>query len=274
MSGELVYAYAVVRAAAVPDDLLEGLRGVAGAPVHVLCDTGPGNTGAAGTGLGALVSPVPAADFDEAPLRARLEDLPWLERTARAHQRVVDTVASAACVLPMRLATVYRGEAKVRAVLAGDRERFGSALGALDGRIEWGVKVYADLSGSPGGEDSPERAAPAAAGRTAASGRDYLRQRGAARRARDERLRRAEEMTGRVHGALSELAERACLHRPQDSRLSGREGENLLNAAYLVPRERASEFALRVDELAERSAGLRVELTGPWAPYSFAGEAV
>jgi len=209
MSGELVYAYAVVRAAAVPDELLEGLRGVADAPVCVLRDTGPGSTG-----LGALVSPVPAADFDEAPLRARLEDLPWLERTARAHQRVVDTAASAACVLPMRLATVYRDEAGVRAVLAEGRERFGAALDALDGRVEWGVKVYADPAGPLGGENPRQKAAaPAAAARTAASGRDYLRQRSAARRAREERMRQAEGMTQQAHGALSERAARACLHR-------------------------------------------------------------
>lgn len=46
-------------------------------------------------------------------------------------------------------------------------------------------------------------------------------------------------------------------------------------AAYLVPRDRAAAFADRVRRPGgAREAGVRVELTGPWAPYSFAeGEA-
>lgn len=45
---------------------------------------------------------------------------------------------------------------------------------------------------------------------------------------------------------------------------------NVLNAAYLVAREQAEGFVALVDR-ATGEEGVRVELTGPWAPYSFAG---
>ncbi|MEV0281260.1 GvpL/GvpF family gas vesicle protein [Streptomyces sp. NPDC050610] len=289
---ELLYAYAVARDAEAGGAALEAVGGVCGRPVRTVRHLG----------LAALVSPVPAADFDEAGLRRRLEDLPWLSEVARAHQRVVDAASRECCVLPLRLATVYRDEAGLRRVLAAEREEFGAALDRLEGRVEWGVKAYAAAGPGAEGAEGAEMAAPAEAAESAEepaagvsgrsdcsggsnpsdgsgssghsshsgrSGRDYLRRRGAQRRAREERWQRADERARLVHETLAELAEGVRLHPPQDARLSGDPDRNVLNAAYLVRRERSSEFTSRVGELAQAAESVRLELTGPWAPYSF-----
>ncbi|MFF7654111.1 GvpL/GvpF family gas vesicle protein [Streptomyces sp. NPDC007983] len=249
-TGTLEYAYAVVREADIPRTALERVRGVAGEPVRAVPHLG----------LAVLAGPVPAADFDEGPLRERLEDLTWLEGVARAHQRVVDTAGADTCVIPVRMATVCRGEEGLRRLLATGRDRFTTALDRLEGRVEWGVKVYA--APAPAEEPSAEPSA-------ATSGRDYLRRRGAQRRASEERWGRTEEGARRVHETLAALAEGARLHPPQDVRLSGEADRNVLNAAYLLPREDSEAFAEQVGRLAGREPGLRLELTGPWAPYSF-----
>jgi hypothetical protein len=54
---------------------------------------------------------------------------------------------------------------------------------------------------------------------------------------------------------------------PQDRRLSGRDAEMVLNASYLVERERARDFAGLVDTLGGN--GFALELTGPWPAYHF-----
>ncbi|WP_234433819.1 GvpL/GvpF family gas vesicle protein [Streptomyces rimosus] len=251
---ELMYTYAVARAGCRPPD---GLLGVAGAPVETVTE------GA----LAALVSRVPAADFDEEALRAHLEDMAWLERTARAHRSVVDTAAAEFCVLPLRLVTVHRDARGVRQVLAQRAEEFLSALVSLDGRMEWGVKAYVEDPGTakpPVPATGSARQAPADG-----SGRDFLRRRLAHRQAQEQSQRRADELAGAAHEALDKFAERSRLHRPQDPRLSGVSGRNVLNGAYLIPRDQAGAFAGLVGELADRSPGVRIELTGPWAPYSF-----
>jgi hypothetical protein len=249
-TGTLEYAYAVVREADTPHTALERVRGVAAEPVRAVRHLG----------LAVLAGPVPAADFDAEPLRARLEDLTWLEGVARAHQQVVDAAGADTCVIPLRMATVCRGEDGLRRLLAGGRDRFAAALDRLEGRVEWGVKVYA--APDPAEEPSADPSA-------AASGRDYLRRRGAQRRASEQRWGRTEEGARRVHETLTALSEGARLHRPQDVRLSGEADRNVLNAAYLMRREESEAFAERVGELAGREPGLRLELTGPWAPYSF-----
>ncbi|MDX3231563.1 GvpL/GvpF family gas vesicle protein [Streptomyces sp. ME19-01-6] len=282
MTRELQYAYGVVRGAGAPDPVPPGVSGVAGGPVRAVHHLG----------LAVLASPVPAEEFEEGPLRARLEDLAWLEEVARAHQRVVNAAGAVGCVVPVGMATVCRGEEGLRRMLEEGRARFAAALDRLEGRVEWGVKVYAapadrnpaagapataparapsqTLSQTPSQASSqaPSRA-PSRAVSGAVSGREYLRRRTAERQAREQRWQRTEDGARLVHDTLAGLAERARLHPPQDARLSGEADRNVLNAAYLVPREDSADFAERVRELAGRVVGLRVELTGPWAPYSF-----
>ncbi|MBO3677140.1 GvpL/GvpF family gas vesicle protein [Streptomyces sp. NEAU-YJ-81] len=265
MTEGLRYAYGVVRDTAAPQaaldvlTALEQVPGVAGEPVVAVRHLG----------LAVLAGTVPAEDFDEGPLRERLEDMAWLEKVARTHQRVVDTVGAESCVIPVRLATVCQGEEGLRRMLATGRERFASALDRLEGRVEWGVKAYAATPApqEPPAPKEPPAGTPNAPG--GMSGRDYLRRRKAQRQAAERRWGDTEEGARLVHDTLSGLAERARLHPPQDPRLSGVSDRNVLNAAYLVRREDSDAFAERVGELAGRTAALRVELTGPWAPYSF-----
>ncbi|MFD9486464.1 GvpL/GvpF family gas vesicle protein [Streptomyces sp. NPDC059991] len=250
MNESLWYVYAVVR----PFDgvLPEGVSGLDGEPPRLIVHDG----------LCAAASPVPAGDFDAAPLRAHLEDLDWLAATARAHQAVVAALSSVTCAIPLRLATVCRDTSGVRRLLDSGRASFVPALERLDGRVEWGVKVYAE-AGDPEPAAAP-RAKPA-------SGRDYLRRRLGQRQAREDTWRQAGALSRGLHQELSGHAEAERLHRPQNARVSGQPGENVLNAAYLVPRERSAEFVALVEPHRSRVEGVRVEVTGPWPPYSFAG---
>ncbi|WP_367319864.1 GvpL/GvpF family gas vesicle protein [Streptomyces sp. HUAS ZL42] len=249
----LRYVYAVCRPFGTP--LQAQLTGVAGDPPRLLHHHG----------LVAVVSHVPEGDFAEASLRAHLEDMDWLAATARAHQGVIDALTVVTTPLPLRLATVFRDDSAVRVMIEAREDDFRRILDRLEGRVEWGVKVYVEAEP----EDTGATGEPA---EQPASGRDYLRQRRASFRAREDLWQRAEEFASRLHEKLSEHAEDSRLHAPQNSALSGAPGRNVLNAAYLVSRTRSEEFVEIVDRTKDEASGMRVELTGPWAAYSFAGE--
>jgi hypothetical protein len=252
----LRYVYAVCR----PFDaaLQAQLTGVAGDPPRLL----PHGD------LIAVVSHVPEADFGEEALRAHLEDLDWLTATARAHQQVVDALTAVTTPLPLRLATVFRDDSGVRVMLQEREAAFRRTLDRLDGRVEWGVKVY--VEGERAEAERPQASAPPAP--KPVSGRDYLRQRRRQSRANEDLWSRAEEFATGLHARLSDRADDARLHAPQNPRLSGAAGRNVLNAAYLVARDASEEFVETVDRTKDDAPGIRVELTGPWAAYSFAGE--
>ncbi|RZU23652.1 GvpL/GvpF family gas vesicle protein [Streptomyces sp. BK239] len=248
----LRYVYAVCRPFDAP--LQVQLTGVAGAPAKLLHHHG----------LVAVVSDVPVKDFAEEPLRSHLEDLDWLSATARGHQQVIDALTAVTTPLPLRLATVFRDDSGVRVMMEEREDDFRRTLDRLQGRVEWGVKVYVEPQAEP-----PASGAGSEAGAKPASGRDYLLRRRMQARAQDDTWQRAERFAGRLHSLLSEHADAARLHAPQNPALSKASGQNVLNAAYLVPRAGSEEFVEIVDHTKDQEPGMRVELTGPWAAYSF-----
>ena len=246
MADAVVYLYAVSDADAPDPDVSAG---VDGAPVRRVV---------AGR-LAAVVSAVDAVRFSEEALQRSLEDLQWLEATARAHHAVVAAAAQGGPVAPVRLATVYLDDDRVRGLLTEKEAAFASALDRVRGRVEWGVKGFAAPSAASA---EPEPAPGAGPGASYLAKR--LAQRNSAARGQEAALAAAEAVHRELAGAA--LAERR--YPPQDPRLTGRQEEMVLNAAYLVPADGAA--ALRDVVEAHAEGAVRLELTGPWAPYSFA----
>jgi hypothetical protein len=253
---QLCYAYAVLGSSAPPaETTLAGVRGVEDAPV-TLVRSGP---------VAAAVSAVPGDQFSETALKAGLEDLRWLEVTARAHHFVIETLAAHTTVLPLRLATVYLDEDRVRQMLSGREAEFTTLLGRLADHVEWGVKVYAELPPTA----PPAPAATGGAGDETNPGRSYLRSRRHQRQAREDAWQLAEEAVRRTEERARGLAVERARHRPQQGGLAQVPGENVANDAYLVPCRVSGEFRDRMLHAADGLTGVRVQVTGPWAPYSF-----
>jgi hypothetical protein len=219
-------------------------------------------------GLTAIVSTVPLSEFGEQGLKRNLNDMPWLEAVARAHESVLEGALEAGPVIPMRLCTIYRSERQVQALLAEHREEFIETLASLDGRGEWGVKVTADREFVAEklrvGDEQP-----------AGVGGAYLGRKQQELRLRDELDATLDAAVQESHARLEEWAVASRILPPQRAELSGREGEMVLNGAYLVDDERLDGFRTVTEELetAYASHGLTVELTGPWPPYNFVGGA-
>lgn len=258
MTERVTYVYAVARDTDGLSGTVEGLTGVGGAPVRLL-PLGDGGV------LVLVVSPVPDEDFQEDALKRHLEDLKWLESVARAHHGVVEALSADTAVLPLRLATVYLDDERAHGALAAQGDFFEQRLAHLAAHVEWGVKIYVEPSAPP----APAPAEPEAA-EGLSPGRAYLRTRRAQRTVRDTAYEAAQTAAERVEAAGRRYATDRARHRPQQGELATGPGENVVNDAYLVPREHAEEFRADAGRAADGLEGVRVELTGPWAPYSFA----
>ncbi|MFJ1576735.1 GvpL/GvpF family gas vesicle protein [Streptomyces sp. NPDC088182] len=238
--------------------------------------------------LTAVVQHVEAARFSEDAWRERLSDQGELERCARAHHHVVSAVAARGATVPLPLATLYRSDERARRGLRQDAERFHTVLRRIEGRVEWGVKVYAAppprpaaaQTPAPSPSPSPSSSSPssssssAGAGRgrpSSGDGRAYLdRKRGIQKRREqhhDEALRAAETVdTAMRTVAAASRHLRTHVQEPLEPRRT-----QVLNAAYLVDEKRYDDVARTVRAL-RRSTGMDIEMSGPWVPYSFVGE--
>ena len=211
-------------------------------------------------GVGALVSEVPRERFSEEALAERLEDLDALEALARAHEAVLATALERGAVVPFRLCTIYSSPERLDATLERERLTLTAALDRLDGMQEWGVKAFVRAQTAVAVED-PEPA----------TGTEYLSRKRERRDAADADREATETVVAEIHARLAEYAASAALSRPHDRRLSGREAEMVLNAAYLVPAGEADGFRRTVEQLGahHESDGVELELTGPWPPHHF-----
>ncbi|MCX4547126.1 GvpL/GvpF family gas vesicle protein [Streptomyces sp. NBC_01565] len=269
-TGELLYVYTVLRTAPPASPPLA---------LDVHARLGTGLEFVEHQGLTAVVEPVDPAHFDEQPLRAHLEDLDWLAGVAGAHHEVVARVGRGTTTVPLRLATICRGRQGVQRMLAEARQPISEALQRVTDAEEWGVKLYAqpapdsadpDPAPAPGAAAQPATAEPGSSGSApTSSGRDYLRRRLSDRRAQADRTGQAQRAAEALHEELAYKASGAVLHPPQQRQLSQAPGQNVLNAAYLVPTAHREAFLDSIPAADDLPQGVRVEVTGPWVPYSF-----
>jgi hypothetical protein len=261
------WTYCVLSARDAGDALLE-LAGIEpGSTIEVVREGG----------LAALVSAVPAAEYDDERLREHLEDLEWVERTARRHESVLEAALEQVTIVPLGLCTIYRDLGGVHRLLRERRAALAQGLERIDRSVEWGVKVFAGASASRDIElldpAAPEEEA-ALEGARERPGATYLTQRQRER----ERSERASELLAvcadAVHERVSRCAREAVKNPPQRPELHGRELAMILNGAYLIDRDHEQELYETIASVQGEwePRGFVLELTGPWPPYNFASD--
>jgi hypothetical protein len=257
MPTEGVWAYAVVGGEAA-EHSFGRLQGVAGEPVRAVT----------GSGLTAAVGTVGLNEFGEEALRNNLEDLDWLAATARAHDAVISAIARGQPVVPLRMATVFVDDRRVRELLEARHDDFVAALDRVTSREELGVKAFADPKALTGDNESGGRPG------EKLSGTAYLMRRRRALASQDDAFRIAAAHAERIHAGLLEHAVDGKRKPASDRRLSGRDGWTVLNGTYLVKKDEVDAFRAAVATIDRNTPGIELEITGPWPPYSFAGDVV
>ena len=259
-----VYLYCIVPPGSEPQ--LEGLTGVDGrAPVEQIRTDQ----------LAAIVSRVPLEEFGPEPLKRNLEDLEWLERAARAHDSVLAGMMAVDAVVPMRLLTIFNDESRLRDMLERERDRLVLALDRLRGHSEWSVKLLADRGALERAALEQDRGPASPASGTDSPGRAFFARKQGQRAVREKARELAAAAAAQTHESLLRQVAGSRMLPAQHPELSGRSGEMILNAAYLVDRDQSESFAATAEQLRDRyrALGVKLEVSGPWAPYNFVDDA-
>jgi hypothetical protein len=248
------YVYCLVAAPRRPR--VGRLRGLAGAgPVRLI---ERGRTGRLKKWL--VVADVPLDRYGEGAINKRLSDLDWVSRAAMAHESVVESFAAAPALVPMKLFTIFTGDARVSEHFDAATPRIDAAVKRVRGRVELGVRVTLARA---------RKTRPAGAAAAPASGTAYLSGKKALRDSSIELAVRAREVVAEIFDELANVAASALRRTGRD--LPVADGPLLLDAAFLVPRTRVARFRALVRRRAGAldADGYRVVLTGPWPPYTF-----
>lgn len=259
----MIYLYGVVPEDA-PDAPAE-LRGLEGGAVRVV------RVG----GVGGIVSEVPAAQYADEPLNARLGDLAWVGQRGVAHEAVLTWFADRGPVVPLSPFSLHRDEQRVRERLRSGGAEFGALLHRFRGRQEWGVKLWRvdPVVAEHLEQLSPSLRALGDAIREAPPGKRFLLEKKRQGMQAEEIRTASARVSQQVFAALREHAERA-----RALALPPRPPEGVralaLHAAFLVAETEFQPFRDALNAQAERfqPMGFEFEFTGPWPPYHFVDE--
>jgi hypothetical protein len=200
------------------------------------------------------VCKVDHASFADAVER-NMENLEWLALHGVRHQQVVGEVAGQTTIVPARFGTVFSGEPALIKNVLGRKAALNKVFARVAGGDEWGVKVFAERQAAP-------VAAPAAR-----SGKEYLQQKAARLKTRPERN---DPELQELATALAKIATDSA----PSGKVSGAQPNLLWQATFLVPRNKRRQWDQVLRNFVERWDGRRrIEVNGPWPPYSFVSDA-
>ena len=203
------------------------------------------------------------------------------------HDHVVRAALAKETPLPARFGQSFAGDSALRRALEARVDLLVRSLERVRGGVEMTVRILlpkskaplgalgvpdapdGGLVGSEGVADHagragvPQGAGAAGSGPPAGAGRAYLTRFRERQRASTELQRQAEFLQARVARAVDGIVrEEVCSPVML--------GSHSFAVSHLLAREAVGEYRLAVDSLINADPALRLLVSGPWAPYSFA----
>ena len=226
-------------------------------------------------GTYAIVSSVSPDDFREDNLRKHLADMGWVEKNIRLHEKVIEEIMKDQAVLPFKFGTVFESEANVEKLLKTNNLEFKAVLASLDGKEEWGLKIYCNsgyfkdalCSGSERIAEIDKEILAAGKGKAF-----FLKKK------KDEIIKdiineKISEYTKDCFERLKITAVDTKINNILPKGVTEKQEDMVLNAVFLINNKRIKDLENILAYLKTKytDKGLIFDCTGPWPPYNFCG---
>ena len=180
-----------------------------------------------------------------------------------AHQRVNETVMLQHTVLPMSFGTVFKTTNDIVELLRSAYDAFTDVLQKMRDKVEFGLKVLWDRDQIIREiEDEDEDIRRLKTEISSQKGSTYFARMQYGRMIDAALQARSEQYVDDIFRSLRDVAVASRSNKPIGDRM-------IMNAAFLVSRDREQAFDVRVKEIGQRHDKLTFKYTGPWPPYNF-----
>lgn len=209
-----------------------------------------------------------------AELTKNTEDFPGgTGEILRAHEDVMVALMQESTVVPLKFGTILQDENAVLKMLQDQEEQFKRLLIKFAGKVEWGLKAYVDKQAFMkyvvqseqkfiDGKYKIEKLSRGAA---------YLFSRKWEEEVEEYVTDQFNEVAEEIFQDLEKYAAEAKLNDILPQKVTGKQQEMILNAAYLIERHKVEQLYQRGASFMTKHAfmGLELEFSGPWPPYNF-----
>ena len=214
------------------DSLEDTIRGISGAPVHLLKIED----------LAVLVS-----DFTS-------DTVPVTRENALGHAAVVRSILDRTTPLPFRFGTMVT-EQQLRSFISARKSALESNLALVRDCVEMSVKIIWELSNNEPASQASQK--------TEGAGITFLKEKQREILGGELKAKRAEEISAWLRKTVHGLT--------RDEKVTLRPANKLfLATAHLVQRANITLYRQIIAAAVEERSDLRFLLSGPWPPYSFA----
>lgn len=182
-----------------------------------------------------------------------------------AHEQVNETVMREFTVLPMAFGALFRTEDDIIELMRGTYDALRDVLAKMEGKVEFGLKVNWDrdrvIAELEEENEEIRHLKEQITSRT--TGSTYFARMQLGRLVETALTDQADSYIREVYSLLRDTAVASRANKPIGDKM-------IMNAAFLIERERETEFDQNVKEIATKYEGkLSFKYTGPWPPYNF-----
>ncbi len=184
---------------------------------------------------------------------------------ALAHEHVIETVMKAYTIIPMSFGTVFRTDDDIKEVLRSIYISLKDVLKQMAGKVEFGLKVNWDrnqvIEELKREDEEIHRFNQEITRKHLQS--TYLARMQLGRMIDKALVERSAQYVREIYDSLRGVCVASRDNKPIGDKM-------ILNAAFLIDREREADFDQAVNHIARRFGDrLAFKYTGPWPPYNF-----
>jgi hypothetical protein len=192
-----------------------------------------------------------------------LEVLDATRENVLAHERVNEAVMRDHTVIPMSFGTVFKTRDDIIELLRGAYSAFIDVLLKMEDKVEFGLKVLwerDEVVKQIEREDDDVRQLKGEI--SSQRGPTYFARVQYGRLVESALQTRSERYVSEIFEALRDVAVASRANKPIGDKM-------IMNAAFLVSRDREQAFDAKVKAVGGKYAHLTFRYTGPWPPYNF-----
>jgi hypothetical protein len=221
----------------------------------------------------AVVSNVSPDEFREDKLKKNLGDMEWVEKKVLRHEKIIERIMREVTVIPFKFGTIFHTEENVKKLLKDRCVEFKRTIANLEGKEEWGVKIYCNLEKFrifiEGKEEKNKEKAQEIA--STGKGRAYFLKKKQEWRVNNILNDEISDYTHDTFDRLKKASIDAKINKLLPREVTQKKEKMVLNAAFLVNKKRIKEFNQVMEYIKAKYSdkGFIFDYTGPWPPYNF-----
>lgn len=229
--------------------------------------------------LEAVVSKVSPEEFGSEEVQKKAqEDLKWIKEKGVAHEKVIEEAMrkndKILNVIPMRFGTIFEEKTNLEETLDKDYSKIKQVLEKIQGKQEWGVKVY--LKDRKKFEDvikEKNEAIKEKEKEIAAldEGMAFFMEEELKEIISKESEKELNNVVDTLFESLKKHTVNSIKNKLLEKELTGRPEPMILNAAFLILEEKIEAFKKKIEDLNQeiQAKGFCLEYSGPWPAFNF-----